>query len=48
VEFFVDGVEGEDCGEGEPQCELEEEVWVAEEGLVDVEGRGGRGDFWTP
>jgi len=43
VEFFVDGVEADGGGERKAQGELEEEVWVAEEGAVDVEGRGGDG-----
>ena len=38
VEFFVDGVEIDDCGIGEAERELEEEVVVAENGFVDVEG----------
>jgi hypothetical protein len=45
VEFFVDGVEVEDCGGWEAEGELEEEGWVAEEGFVDVEGLGG-GMLW--
>jgi predicted NUDIX family phosphoesterase len=40
VEFFVDGVEGEELGVREAERELEEEVWVSEERFVDVEGWG--------
>jgi hypothetical protein len=40
VKFLVDGVEGRDAFVGHGEGEWEEEVWVAEEGFVDVEGLG--------
>ena len=51
VEFLVDGVEINDTGVGNPDAELEKEVWVPEQRLVDVEGllvegRGGHARWW--
>lgn len=37
VKFLVNGVEVHDCGWGKADGELKEEVWVAENGFVEVE-----------
>lgn len=44
VEFLIDGVEVYDCGRREANGKLEEEVWMPQDGLVEVERleRGGR------